>query len=81
MDIIIALTEGLVADIAKGSDLQLLGTYVVSDYDIDFFFKCGDVDVFFCFFFSLLALCRLHHSAGPSLVARSLDSTVSAICR
>ena len=29
LDVIIALTEGLVADIAKGSDLRLLGTYVV----------------------------------------------------
>ena len=29
LDLIIALTEGLVADIAKGSDLRLLGTYVV----------------------------------------------------
>lgn len=30
MDLIVALTEGLVADIAKGSDLRLLGTYVES---------------------------------------------------
>ena len=29
VDVIIALTEGLVASIAKGSDLRLLGTYVV----------------------------------------------------
>eukprot|EP00052_Salpingoeca_macrocollata_P014618 m.115173 g.115173 ORF g.115173 m.115173 type:complete len:659 (-) comp19381_c0_seq4:28-2004(-) len=28
VDVIVALTEGLVADIAKGSDLRLLGTYV-----------------------------------------------------
>ncbi|EGD82486.1 hypothetical protein PTSG_03135 [Salpingoeca rosetta] len=30
LDLIIALTEGLVADIASGSDLRLLGTYVGS---------------------------------------------------
>eukprot|EP00053_Salpingoeca_punica_P012625 m.113208 g.113208 ORF g.113208 m.113208 type:complete len:844 (+) comp15994_c2_seq2:1106-3637(+) len=30
VDLIIALTEGLVADIAKGSDLRLVGTYVQS---------------------------------------------------
>ncbi len=30
VDVIVALTEGLVASIAKGSDLRLLGTYVVS---------------------------------------------------
>eukprot|EP00730_Choanoeca_flexa_P001746 TRINITY_DN10766_c0_g4_i4.p1 TRINITY_DN10766_c0_g4~~TRINITY_DN10766_c0_g4_i4.p1 ORF type:complete len:584 (+),score=136.26 TRINITY_DN10766_c0_g4_i4:64-1815(+) len=30
LDMIIALTEGLVADIGKGSDLKLLGTYVGS---------------------------------------------------
>lgn len=29
VDVIVALTEGLVASIAKGSDLRLLGTYVV----------------------------------------------------
>ncbi len=29
VDVIVALTEGLVQDIAKGSDLRLLGTYVV----------------------------------------------------
>ena len=29
VDLIIALTEGLVADIASGSNLRLLGTYVV----------------------------------------------------
>lgn len=30
LDVIIALTEGLITDIAKGSDLKLLGTYVNS---------------------------------------------------
>lgn len=30
VDVVIALTEGLVADIAKGSELRLLGTYVKS---------------------------------------------------
>lgn len=30
VDVIIALTEGLVADIAQGSDLRLFGTYVQS---------------------------------------------------
>lgn len=30
LDVIVALTEGLVADIARGSDLRLLGTYVES---------------------------------------------------
>lgn len=29
LDVIVALTEGLVADIANHSDLRLLGTYVV----------------------------------------------------
>ena len=29
LDVIVALTEGLVADIANGSDIRLLGTYVV----------------------------------------------------
>ena len=29
LDLIVALTEGIVADIATGSDIRLLGTYVV----------------------------------------------------
>lgn len=29
VDVVVALTEGLVASIAAGSDLRLLGTYVV----------------------------------------------------
>ena len=28
LDVVVALTEGLVADIAKGSDVRLIGTYV-----------------------------------------------------
>ena len=30
VDIIVALTEGLVTEISRGSDIRLLGTYVVS---------------------------------------------------
>ena len=30
LDVIVALTEGIVADIARGSDVRLLGTYVES---------------------------------------------------
>jgi len=30
VDIIVALTEGLVTEISRGSDILLLGTYVVS---------------------------------------------------
>jgi sulfonate transport system substrate-binding protein len=30
LDVIVALTEGIVADIARGSDLRILGTYVES---------------------------------------------------
>lgn len=30
LDVIVALTEGIVADIARGSDMRILGTYVES---------------------------------------------------